>query len=44
LVVVRRVRFVDEGKLELKRVNLDLVLSCVVLEDGSQEALSKEEA
>ena len=43
-LVVRRVFIVDESELELERIDLDLILSSVVLQDGRQETLREEEA
>ena len=43
-LMVGRVLLIDKFKLELQRIDLNLVLSCVVLQNCSQEALCKEEA
>lgn len=42
--MIRRVLLIDEGELELECIDLDLVLSGIVLQDGREEALSEEEA
>ena len=43
-LMIRRVLLIDEGELELECIDLDLVLSGIVLQDGREEALSEEEA
>lgn len=42
--MVGRVLLVRENELELERIDFDPVLSCIVLQNGSQETLSEEEA
>lgn len=42
--MVSRVLLIDELELELERIDLNLVLSRIVLQNRSEEALGEEEA